>query len=461
MPYLFNKYYPVRNLFFFFGEGALVFLTISGAYYILQGSEAYLAEAQLYILRALVVTFVTQLVFYFSDLYDLSRKISHGDAATRLIQALGIVCVFLGIIYFLIPVIMISGQVFWVGYLVLILSVLSWRFLYNNILDRKMFAQPVLVVGSGKLAAEIISEITSKRDIGYRVVGVMAEAGKTDLIPSDLLLSDDVQAMPAFCRQLKVEKIIVALEDRRGKTPIEGLLKCKLRGIDIEQGISFYEGLTGRILVEEVNPGWLIYSDGFAKRRFTAFAKRLIDLLLAVFGLIVTLPICLISALLIKLESPGSVFYWQERVGLKGEVFRVIKFRSMVNDAEKDGAVWARENDSRVTRWGGFIRKARIDELPQMWNVIRGEMSFVGPRPERQVFVDQLKKKIPYYSLRHSVKPGISGWAQICYPYGASEEDALKKLEYDLYYIKNMTFKMDLWVIFQTIKTVLCREGSR
>jgi len=461
VPYLFNKYYPVRNLFFFFGEGLLAFLAINGAYYFLQGPEVYSSEVILYVLRALVVTFITQLVFYFSDLYDLSRKISHGEAITRLIQALGIVCVFLGIVYFLVPLFMISGLVFWVGYLVLILSVLCWRFLYNNILDHKMFSQPVLVVGSGKLAARIISEITSKRDIGYRVVGVMQEAGRSDIIPPDLILTESVEVMPKLCQQLKVERIIVALEDRRGKTPIKELLKCKLQGIAIEQGVSFYEALTGRILVEEVNPGWLIYSDGFARRRFTAFAKRVVDFLLAVLGLLISLPVSLVSALIIKLESPGPVLYLQERVGLKGEIFKVIKFRSMVSDAEKDGAVWASKNDSRVTRFGGFIRKVRIDELPQMWNVIRGEMSFVGPRPERPVFVDQLKKKIPYYSLRHSVKPGISGWAQICYPYGASEEDALRKLEYDLYYIKNMTFKMEIWVIFQTIKTVLCREGSR
>jgi len=191
------------------------------------------------------------------------------------------------------------------------------------------------------------------------------------------------------------------------------------------------------------------------------FIKGVIDIFLALFGLLATLPITIASGIIIRLESPGPIFYFQERVGLHGKPFKLIKFRSMQSDAEKNGPVWAMKNDTRVTRFGLFIRKTRIDELPQMINVLKGDMSFVGPRPERPVFVDQLTQKIPYYSLRHNVKPGISGWAQVCYPYGASEEDALRKLEYDLYYIKYMSLQMDLWVIFQTVKTVLFQKGSR
>jgi exopolysaccharide biosynthesis polyprenyl glycosylphosphotransferase len=234
-----------------------------------------------------------------------------------------------------------------------------------------------------------------------------------------------------------------------------------MAGTAIEPGVGFYESLTGRILVQRVSPSWLIYADGFRKSRFITFGKRLIDLTAAAFGLLCSLPVFVVSALLIRLESPGPVFYLQERTGENGKVFRVIKFRSMTCDAEKDGPVWAACNDSRTTRFGAFMRKVRIDEIPQMINVLKGDMSFVGPRPERPVFVSQLEEKIPYYSLRHTVKPGITGWAQIFYPYGASEEDALRKLEYDLYYIKNLSLTMDLFVIFQTIKTVLFQKGAR
>jgi sugar transferase (PEP-CTERM system associated) len=232
-------------------------------------------------------------------------------------------------------------------------------------------------------------------------------------------------------------------------------------GISIEQGVSFYERITGKILVEKVMPSWIIFSEGFRFSRWTYQFKRMMDLVFASALFILTLPVLLITALFIKLESPGPVFYIQERVGERNNPFRLIKFRSMRQDAEKNGAVWATENDPRVTRIGEVIRRLRIDELPQLLNVLRGEMSLVGPRPERQVFIDELVKKIPYYAIRHELKPGVTGWAQVCYPYGASELDALKKLEYDLYYLKNLSLALDLLIIFKTIKTVLARKGSR
>ena len=213
--------------------------------------------------------------------------------------------------------------------------------------------------------------------------------------------------------------------------------------------------------MKRISPSWIIFSDGFSLSRWEYHLKRFMDLFFSSILLVASLPVLLITALLIKLESDGPVFYFQERVGESNKSFRIIKFRSMRQDAEKDGAVWAKKNDDRVTRVGEVIRRLRIDEIPQLWNVLKGEMSLVGPRPERQVFVDQLVKKIPYYAIRHQLKPGVTGWAQVCYPYGASELDALKKLEYDLYYMKNLSFAFDLLVIFKTIKTVLFKKGSR
>jgi sugar transferase (PEP-CTERM system associated) len=252
------------------------------------------------------------------------------------------------------------------------------------------------------------------------------------------------------------------MDDRRGKLPLDELLHCKTNGIPVLEGQSFYEKLAGRILAENINPSSFIFSEGFRKSRLPRFLTRCASLVLAAIGLLITLPLTVIIAVAIKLESRGAVFYKQVRCGEGDRVFELWKFRTMVDDAEAlSGPAWAQENDSRVTRVGKVLRRYRLDEIPQMWNVLKGDMSFVGPRPERPEFVQNLKNIIPYYSERHTVKPGITGWAQVCYRYGSSAQDALEKLKYDLFYIKNMSIVLDLVVIFRTIKIVLRQSGSR
>jgi sugar transferase (PEP-CTERM system associated) len=324
-----------------------------------------------------------------------------------------------------------------------------------------MFTKPVLLIGTGNIAQAITMEIMSRMDSGYNISAFVGKRSPNFSYPENANYSEDYLKISEIMHNNKIEKIIVALDDRRGKTPINELLNCKLAGVKITTGIEFYEELTGKVLVNNVNPDWLIYSDGFQKDKITLLAKRLMDFSVSLVGLILALPIVAISALIIKLESPGPVLYSQERTGEEGKTFWIYKFRSMCCDAEKSGPVWAQENDCRVTRFGAFIRKTRIDEIPQLWNILKGEMSFVGPRPERPFFVEQLKKKLPYYSLRNNVRPGLTGWAQISYPYGSSEEDALHKLEYDLYYIKNLCFRMDVLIAIQTIKIILFQKGSR
>ncbi len=461
MPYILKQYYPARKIFFFLGEGLLIFLAINSVYFLFRGQEMYCEALLLYVLRASLVTLIFQLCLYFFDLYDLSGARPPTEELALVVQAFGTGCVVLGVVYFLVPFIMISTKVFWTGYGAICLSVFVWRFIYSHVLERKMFTQPIMILGTGKMAAEIAAEIERNRDSGYKISCFLGSEKTSVSLPAGIPFHTDVSMLPHLCHKYKVEKIVVALDDRRGSTPIAELLQCKMEGIAIDTGVTFYEGLTAKILVENVNPSWLIFSTGFKKCPMCNVIKRLLDILFSAFGLLVSLPITLSSALIIKFESPGPIFYTQERVGEMGLPFKVVKFRSMGSDAEKDGPVWAMQNDTRVTRYGAFIRKVRIDEIPQMWNVLKGEMSFVGPRPERPVFVEELTKSIPYYALRHTVKPGITGWAQILYPYGASEEDALRKLEYDLYYIKNITISMDLWIIFQTIKTVLFQKGSR
>lgn len=460
MPYILKKYYPVRNIIFFLGEGALIFLAIAGVYLSELGSEAFFPVAPLFFGRALVVTFVFQLCLYYFDLYDLSIIPSFSENAARITQAFGFGCIALGLVYFFFPIIIISTKIFWTAYFAICLIVSIWRFVYFRILERRMFTQSVALVGTGNLAADIATVVENKKDCGYKIQAFIGENGPRGN-PHQVPCFQNNKKLLELSYLKQIEKIVLALDERRGNVPAHELIACKLMGITIVDGVGFYEELTGKVLVEKVNPSWILFSEGFKVGRCTRMCKRFIDIAVSTIGLVVSLPVTLLSALIIKLESPGPVFYAQERVGERGDLFRVLKFRSMRSDAEKDGPVWARTNDDRVTRYGGIIRKLRIDEIPQMINVLKGDMSFVGPRPERPVFVNELEKKIPYYSMRHTVKPGITGWAQVFYPYGASEEDALRKLEYDLYYIKNLTLRMDLWVIFQTVKIVLFQKGAR
>ncbi|MFX0116854.1 MAG: TIGR03013 family XrtA/PEP-CTERM system glycosyltransferase [Candidatus Hodarchaeota archaeon] len=278
----------------------------------------------------------------------------------------------------------------------------------------------------------------------------------------DIQVIGDSSLIHELASQGKVDRIIVALEERRGRLPIEELLRCRMEGISVEEGIAFYEHLTGKLLVERTYPSFLIFSNGFTKSTPHRLVKAVMDYLLSSIGLIISLPIMALIAIAIKVDSSGPVFYRQERVGKDGNIFKLLKFRSMIENAEEEtGPVWAEENDERITRIGKVIRKLRLDELPQMINVIRAEMSFVGPRPERPHFVEHLKDEIPFYEKRHGCRPGITGWAQIQYPYGATENDALEKLKYDLYYMKNMSLLFDLNIILQTIRIVLFGRGAR
>ena len=458
MPYILNKYYPARNILFALGEGMLIFLALNITFFLING-ESYRETLYLFTYRATLVTIIFQICLYYFDLYDLCLPTTFTDTATRITLAFGVGCIVLAVLYYLVPIIMISTKVFWLAYLAICGVIALWRGFYAVVLEKRMFTRGIAILGSGELAQKIAAEINNRLDSGYKIIAHVGDdpTKNTSTNPPVLPTSQLVQ----ICKEAKVQKIVTAMEDRRGKTPIKELLACKMHGIPIEEGIPFYEGLTGKILVEKVDPTWIIFSDGFQKWRLTLMLKRCNDFCLAAIGLLFSLPLTIFTAFLIKIDSPGPVFYSQDRVGEQGKTFKIIKFRSMRLDAEINGPQWASENDNRVTRIGKFIRKVRLDEIPQLWNVLKGEMSIVGPRPEQPFFVEQLEKNIPYYSLRHNVKPGVTGWAQIFYPYGATEEDALRKLEFDLYYIKNMSLRMDLWIIFQTIKTVLFRKGAR
>ncbi len=284
---------------------------------------------------------------------------------------------------------------------------------------------------------------------------------KTLEIGSNPLIIGDYKQISSICQKEGIDRIIVALDERRGKFPLEQLLFWRLKGIQIDDGVTFSEYLAGKMSIENLYPSSLIFSDGFKTSTIFKMIKRGIDILGSIIGLTLLFPVNLMVAIAIKLDSRGPIFYRQEREGEDGKTFFLLKFRSMRINAEENGPEWAKVNDQRVTRVGRIIRRGRLDEIPQMINVLRGEMSFVGPRPERPVFVKQLKEEIPYYSLRDAIKPGITGWAQISYPYGASREDALEKLKYDLYYIKHMSLLFDLTIIFDTVRIIVLGKGAR
>jgi sugar transferase (PEP-CTERM system associated) len=382
----------------------------------------------------------------------------------RFAQAFFFAILALSVVYYFIPSLKVGRGIFFIYLPLSLAGILAWRTAYMWTVGREGLSDAVLILGTGSSARSIAQEILQRTPLGFRVVGFLgeqqAEVGKRIVNPSVIGTIDEL--VPIVERN-RISLILVALDDRRGKMPVADLLHCRLGGVRVEEAPSFYERLTGKILVKNLRPSWLVFSQGFNKPRLLRTTKRLGELAAAAVLLVVLAPVLGLIAILVKLGSPGPILYGQERVGEKGKPFVLYKFRSMRADAEsKSGPIWASsDGDPRVTRLGWWLRKTRLDELPQVINVLRGEMSFVGPRPERPHFVDQLRKIIPYYDERHSVKPGITGWAQIKFHYGSTIEDAEEKLQFDLYYIKHMSWVFDVGIILDTLKVAFGGKGAR
>jgi sugar transferase (PEP-CTERM system associated) len=460
---VFNKYIPVHKLIFFFLESIFFFgIVILGAYLRFLSDISIFTTYPNLLPKTFLIVATIQLCLYYFDLYDLKTFRSNLELAIRLLQSLGISSIILAFLYYLFPVLIIGRGIFLISVSFVGATIISWRMGYNHFLKTRQLDQKIMIIGSGPLAKNIAREILEREDIGFKIIGFITDnperIGEKLVNPS--IVGEQSQIYDIAARE-KAVRIIVALDERRGKFPEAQLLECKMRGIAVEEGIEFYEHLTGKLQVESLRPSFLIFSDGFKKPKLTMWTMRMIGLSFSSIGLILLSPLILIISILIKIDSRGPVFYKQERAGENGRVFRLIKFRSMVANAETNGPVWAEKNDSRVTRIGKWMRNWRLDEIPQMFNVLKGDMSFVGPRPERPFFVEQLRKEIPFYDQRFYVKPGITGWAQIKYRYGASKDDALEKLNYDLYYIKNLSSLFDMIIIFETVKVVLFGKGAR
>lgn len=418
-----------------------------------------------------VLIFVVVVLFssHLMEAYDLGKNIRKREIFVNVAFSAVTSFALLSVVYYLDPAVMLGRGVLAISLCLLVLFQFGWHAMYLVGQKIPRFTQRVLVLGTGELAARIGEMVvSSKRNFelaGYSScfngTGDDTLESPAPEVPAEMILGN-CDNLRDIALQAQAEVIVVALSERRGVFPLRDVLTCKLNGIQVLDAPSFYELVKNKLMLEGITPSWFIFSDGFQRTTIFSVCKRAVDIALSSIGLLLTLPFFPLIALAIKLDSPGPVFFRQERVGNWEKPFMLFKFRTMSQDAEKGtGAVWAKKNDPRVTKLGKFFRGSRIDEIPQLINVLRGDMSFVGPRPERQEFVDKLKQVIPYYSKRHFIKPGLTGWAQVRYPYGASVEDAVEKLRYDLYYIKNVGPFLDTLIFFETIKVVLFGFGGR
>lgn len=412
--------------------------------------------------RFLEVAAVVALMLYLGDLYHPRQALARRELVARVLVSQAGAALAIAAIGFAVPLLRLARSALLEIVILTTLGLIVWRAVLLAGWSQQQMTVRVLVLGTGQVARLIAGlQPTSARP--FRIIGFLDDApGAADMVPDGHALLGKIQDLGSLVEETRPDIVVIAQMDRRGCFPTKALLECRLRGIRVEDWPTFYEKAEGKILVTAVRPSWLIFSDGFVRTPRTEIIKRLFDIGASVAGLVLSLPLMVLATLAIKLESPGPVLYRQARLGQNGCVFILNKFRSMRPDAEKDtGPVWSAEQDPRITRIGSFLRRTRLDELPQLYNVLVGHMSFIGPRPERPEFVAELQKQIPYYMERLAVKPGLTGWAQVKYQYGSSVEDAVEKLQYDLYYIKNLSLFLDLLIVLNTVQVVLFARGGR
>jgi len=454
-----------RSVVLLTGETCLLLASVIAGAFVQLGMSALPALAAAGgMLRVFLIVAVCQLCLHYVDFYDLPRIRNVREILVRLLIGIGATSLVLAVLYSWSPRWMIGPGVFLIAAVLAISSVSSWRLMFAWLTPRVAPRERLLIVGTNPAAVNLARELHDRRhELGVEIVG-FAESNRESI--GRRILGRIVESVDDIARLIQrsgADRLVVSLSDARGQLPMDQLLDIRLRtNVTVDHLASVYEEYTGKIAVETLRPSWFVFSTGFRRPRGLLAVKRAIDAGLALVGLAAAAPFMLTAMALIKLTSPGGALYRQERVGLHGRVFTIYKLRTMRDDAEAGtGPVWSRLNDPRVTPIGRFLRKTRLDELPQLWNVLRGDMSIVGPRPERPGFVSELTAQIPFFSQRHVLKPGISGWAQVHCSYAASVEDAIEKLQYDLYYIKNFSLWLDLLILVETVKTVVRRRGAR
>jgi sugar transferase (PEP-CTERM system associated) len=454
---LFKVYYPVRTLILLAGEALIVWTSFLLATVLELREDSYLVlNYEGGYVKILAVTVLVLLCSYWFDLYDTARLTTKGELYFRLLLVPGLLAFVLAAVSLIRPNYLLGSGSSELGLLILTVALIGWRMGFAWLVQLPILVERIYVLGTGERAQRLVLGLRQNPELGVEIAswtGKLEGAVTRESIASHL--------MEVVNRQ-KVHRVIVAMPDRRGTIPMRELLDLRMRGVKIEEATSWLEKISGKIEVENLYPSWLIFAEGFRRSSTFIVLRRALSIGISLVGLLVSIPLWPVLILVIKFDSPGPVFYTQRRVGKGGTIFSVLKFRTMRQDAEAaNGPQWAGANDPRITRVGRFLRSSRLDEIPQLWCVLKGDMAFVGPRPERPEFVESLSKEIPYYGVRHMVRPGLTGWAQIRYKYGSTVQDALEKLQYDLFYIKNASIGLDLLIMFQTIKTVLLRRGAQ
>ena len=453
---LFKVYYPIRTVILVLGEALLVWTSLLlGALWQSREDSYLILNAEYGYYKILALTILVLLLSHWFDLYNPMQSGGRGELYFRLFLIPGLLAFGLAALEWMFPRVRMGNSSFAGGLLILTVALLGWRSAYAWLAHQPYLRERVYVLGDGERAQRLVRSLQARPELGVDVVGwtgAMQAISTRENIAAHLYEG-------ATSRQ--VDRVIVAMQDRRDAMPMQELLKLRLQGaVHIEEATSWLEKISGKIEIEQLYPSWIIFAEGFRFRDTFRLARRLLDLAVGLIVMIATAPLIPLVALAIRLSSPGPVLYHQKRVGRGGKIFYCYKFRTMRQDTEADiGPTWADDDDPRITRIGKFLRISRLDEIPQLWCVLKGDMAFVGPRPERPEFVEWLTREIPYYGVRHLVRPGITGWAQIRYKYGNSVEDAKEKLQYDLFYIKNASIGLDILIMFQTIKTVLRLSG--
>jgi sugar transferase (PEP-CTERM system associated) len=467
-----HAYIPKRTLLLGISEACLISLALvaSALARLGAGGAGFMLTYQYGSLKILFVAVAFLTCMYYFDLYDSAVVSNRREALVRLIQVMGVAYIALGLLYYLYPPVKLGRGIFHIGFLFAGLLLLLWRRLFSALNSTQRLAERVVILGEGPLAESLLHEIETRPELGIRVAGRSPRLGNGNHLGNkERGETPDILSQTSYCEGLSldrevrgIDRIVVAMEERRGMLPVDSLLSLKNHGVQVQDGNDVYESITGKVPIESIRLSWLLFSPGSHASRLFLIYKRCASVVISIIGLLLSLPLLPFVILAIKLSSPGRILYWQNRVGRDDRVFRCYKFRTMRADAEAEsGPTWAEDDDPRVTPVGRFLRKTRIDEIPQLLNVLKGDMSLVGPRPERPEFVASLNGQIPYYHLRHVVRPGITGWAQVLYKYGSSVEDAKEKLRYDLYYIKNSSAGLDLLIIMNTIKIVLLGRGAK
>jgi sugar transferase (PEP-CTERM system associated) len=460
-----NRFFSLRSVVCFIVETGILLMSVVASFVMLYGRAGTpVVSMGDVIARALVITFFCQAGMYLLDLYNFRLFQTLGEMLFSLVIAIGVACIGVGLLSRAIPKFGVASRMYYLSILLATGLLLLWRFLFEFYIARLAPRENILIVGTGDVARQVGEEVTRSQRLGFRLVGYISlqtKDGTPSSAGSGQILGSPGQ-MERILKEHDVSKVVVAVTERRGEYPVKEMLRLRVAGYPIHEWPGFFEKLSGRIPIDSLAPSFFIFNEGFRKSRIALLMRRIVSVVVAAVALVALVPLFIVVAIMIKIDSPGPVIYSQIRMGQNGRRIRIYKFRSMRDNAETNGeAVWAVENDPRITRVGHILRRTRIDELPQLVNILLGELDFVGPRPERPEFVEKLQEQIPYYALRHTVKPGLTGWAQVMFHYSGTIDESKKKLQYDLFYIKNMSPRLDLLILFHTVKIVLLGRGAR